>query len=336
MHSLRARLVLGAAIALSVFPVEVVAAATGPYTLPAWTNVGRSRSYGCVSGLSDPFTGTDADGTQWSCSSFHGGIDFALTWDPVVSTRGGVVVTSIDIYPDNPGTTCASKPSNIIVIDHGGGQYSRYLHLTPGGSDVTVGQNISAGQLIGTSGNSGITCGAHLHYTLSNSSATGLPPHTFNPDGKWTTTTGRAPWLDDFTSQKSGTSAAGSLQVCYGQTATYWVKFKNLGGRAWPWVNDIYNRGKVVLYSTASNGQSALASQFQASDWETSSRVTPADASSVAPDATGTFTFGVKGSGTEGQTYTLYVNLDAFGLRWFKYPEQVKVSVYIIPHQACV
>jgi hypothetical protein len=313
-----------------------VAAATGAYTLPSWDNAARSRGYGCVSDTSEPWAGINADGTSYDCAHFHGGIDFRLSYDPVVSARAGVVVTTIDTNPDNPGSVCVTnRPANIIVIDHGGGQYSAYLHLTQDGSDVVVGQNVSAGQLIATSGNSGFTCGAHLHYMLSNSPTSLSAPHTFNPDGKWTTASGRAPWLDDFVAQQSGTAALGNLDVCYGQTATYWVKFKNLGGRTWPWVNDLYNRGKVVLYSTSSTGQAALVSQLQASDWETASRVTPADTPSVAPDGTGTFTFGVQGNGTEGQSYTLYVNLDAFGLHWFKYNDQVRVSVFVVPHQGC-
>jgi hypothetical protein len=222
------------------------------------------------------------------------------------------------------------------VISHGSGQYSKYYHLKQNGSAVAVGDNISAGQKIGTSGNSGYSCGAHLHYMLTNSASSVAPADTFNPDGKWTTSPGRAPWLTDYVSQKSGTAVGGSIDICYGETATYWVKFKNLGGITWPWANDFYNRGKVVLYSTNSTGTAAVASALQAADWESSSRITPADTASVAPDVTGTFTFGIKASGSQGATYTLYLNLHAFSLKWFKYTEQVRVSVYIVPHQACV
>lgn len=335
--------VLGGVLVLAGLPVQPVAAAAGQYTLPAWTTVGRTtgRNYGCVSGTADPFTGNDADGTPFACASFHSGIDFSMSFKPVVSTRAGVVVTVIQTNPDNPGSACVTAPNNMIVIDHGSGQtdrYSRYLHVKQNSSQVSGGDNVSAGQWIATSGNAGTTCGAHLHYGLSNSSATGLPPHSLDPDDKWTipaTSTGRAPWLNDYVSKQAST-----LYVCSGDTVTTWVKFKNLGGRPWPWVNDLYNRGKVVLYSTNSTGTAAVTSLLNASDWETTSRITPADTPSVAADGTGTFTFGVKGGGTPGQLYALYVNLDAFGLNqlggfWFKYNDQVKINVQMLPSQGC-
>lgn len=340
----RGLITLGAALVLSVVSFEAVAASTGPYTHPFFEVVSRSRSYGCVTSTASAFTGYNADGTYYNCAYFHGGIDFRLSYDPVVATRGGTVVDVEEDHPNNPGSDCptGSPPANFIMIKHASGQYSRYLHLTTNGAEVIVGQIVSAGQRIGVSGNSGISCGAHLHYTYTSSETSVAAQYTYNPDGKWTIgTLGRIPWLGDYVGQKSGTPALGTLDVCYGQTATYWVKFKNLGGRAWPWVNDFYSRGKVALYSTTSTGKVAFASQFQASDWETSSRVTPADTASVAPDGTGTFSFGVKGGGAAGQTTTLYLNLAALGLGkdlvnyWFIYPEQVSVSIFVIPSQAC-
>jgi murein DD-endopeptidase MepM/ murein hydrolase activator NlpD len=91
----RGRLVVGVALALSVMPVQSVAAATGPYSLPSWENVGRSRSYGCVTGTASAWQGTNADGTSYNCAHFHNGIDFSLSYDPVVATRSGTVINRL-------------------------------------------------------------------------------------------------------------------------------------------------------------------------------------------------------------------------------------------------
>lgn len=51
-----------------------------------------------------------------------------------------------------------------IVIDHGHGIYSGYSHLSQ--IHVTRGQNVAAGQIIGVSGNTGRSSGAHLHWEV--------------------------------------------------------------------------------------------------------------------------------------------------------------------------
>ena len=53
---------------------------------------------------------------------------------------------------------------NTVIIDHGLGIYSVYAHLS--GLQVEVGQRIDAGQIIGSSGDSGRSSGAHLHWEI--------------------------------------------------------------------------------------------------------------------------------------------------------------------------
>jgi len=55
---------------------------------------------------------------------------------------------------------------NRIVIRHQDGYYTAYEHLQYKGSKVVVGQKVRKGQLIGLSGNTGITSGPHLHFEL--------------------------------------------------------------------------------------------------------------------------------------------------------------------------
>jgi len=322
------------------------AAAAGPYTLPHFDSFSRSRSYGCstFSTHYPNFVGTNADGVAFDCrpNYFHNGIDFVLTQDPVAATAAGIVVTEIHSKADYTGSGCssASADPNYIVIDHQNGRYSIYLHLKQNSNLVHGGDQVSAGQKIATSGSSGYVCGAHLHYQLSNSATNWAPSRSYDPDGKWTiSSTGRRPWLQDYTSQASGDSLpAGSWDVCYGEDTTYWVKFQNDGGRTWTTSQDLYGRGRVILYSTTSSGSVPAASLFDATDWESSSIVGGADAASVAPDGTATFTFRLHGGAAAGQTYTNYFNLDADSLYWFKYntANQFKLSIYVVPHQACI
>lgn len=54
---------------------------------------------------------------------------------------------------------------NHIVIDHGYGVFSGYSHLSQ--IHVTRGQSITRGQIIGVSGNTGRSGGAHLHWEVT-------------------------------------------------------------------------------------------------------------------------------------------------------------------------
>jgi len=53
---------------------------------------------------------------------------------------------------------------NYIMIDHGYGVYSGYAHFSQ--IHVTRGQTVAAGQVLGMSGNTGRSSGAHLHWEM--------------------------------------------------------------------------------------------------------------------------------------------------------------------------
>lgn len=313
---------------LALSPVPALAS-TGPYTLPFFdASVGVTQGYGCTTYSNEPvWSGTNADGVYYGCSGsskwFHKAIDYGTGTKPVASSNTGQVVY---VYGASTGSTCGTPSTgNHIIIKHDSTHYSLYYHLAYGSIKVSVGQWVSAGQYIADSGNTGNSCGAHLHYELDKyQSSNESPAYTYNPNGKWTTSTGRVPWLATYYSE----SNSGTEYICQFDTITHWVKFKNMGGRTWSTSNDAYGHGRIYLMSTNSSGTSALASQFQASDWLSSTVVTVADQSSVAPDGIGTFTFGLYGSGSPNYTYSAHFNLLSNSLHWFDYPT---ISYYYIP-----
>ncbi|MGB4596220.1 MAG: peptidoglycan DD-metalloendopeptidase family protein [Anaerolineaceae bacterium] len=75
----------------------------------------------------------------------------------------------IDIIAPADGRVAAVLPDqivrgNLLVIDHGLGVYSVYMHLSK--FNVEVGQMVKQGDLLGEIGNTGRSSGAHLHFEI--------------------------------------------------------------------------------------------------------------------------------------------------------------------------
>jgi biotin carboxyl carrier protein len=89
-------------------------------------------------------------------SGHHGGTDIgAEEGTPVVATNSGTVVLAREL----------KVRGNMVIIDHGGGLYSGYAHLSS--IAVAEGDHVEAGQLIGAVGNTGLSTGAHLHWEMA-------------------------------------------------------------------------------------------------------------------------------------------------------------------------
>jgi murein DD-endopeptidase MepM/ murein hydrolase activator NlpD len=85
----------------------------------------------------------------------HGGADFASpTGTPVAAPGDGIVVLAAELY--FTGST--------IVLAHGGGVYSLLAHLSR--RDVTTGEAVTRGQVVGAVGATGRATGPHLHWTV--------------------------------------------------------------------------------------------------------------------------------------------------------------------------
>ena len=88
-------------------------------------------------------------------SSNHQGIDIsAPTGTTVISAAAGEVVISTYSY----------SAGNYIMINHGSGIFTIYMHLSKKIADV--GQEVSQGQKIGEVGSTGYATGPHLHFGI--------------------------------------------------------------------------------------------------------------------------------------------------------------------------
>ncbi|GAB5489950.1 MAG: hypothetical protein Phog2KO_01650 [Phototrophicaceae bacterium] len=88
-------------------------------------------------------------------SSYHSGADFASAPStPIYAAADGVVVLADSL----------NIRGNTIAIDHGWGIYTVYAHQTD--FNVTLGDRVVTGQVIGTAGSTGRVTGPHLHWEV--------------------------------------------------------------------------------------------------------------------------------------------------------------------------
>lgn len=123
---------------------------------------GRSVQHGAASGVlwpttsraissnygyrSDPFKGS---------SAFHAGIDIpGRTGDPIYAAEEGRVTAAEQ----------SGARGKYIIIEHEGGLETWYMHLSA--LDVTPGEQVAKGDIIGKLGNTGRSTGPHLHFQV--------------------------------------------------------------------------------------------------------------------------------------------------------------------------
>lgn len=97
----------------------------------------------------------DRDSPTEGASSNHQGIDIgASSGNDVLAAASGTVTISTYSY----------SAGNYIMIHHGGGVYTVYMHCSQ--LLVSAGQEVSQGQLIGKVGSTGYSTGPHLHFGI--------------------------------------------------------------------------------------------------------------------------------------------------------------------------
>jgi murein DD-endopeptidase MepM/ murein hydrolase activator NlpD len=86
----------------------------------------------------------------------HSGTDIgAAEGVPVAATNNGRVVLARQLR----------LRGNMVVVDHGGGLFSGYAHLSS--FAVAEGQAVETGETVGYVGSTGLSTGAHLHWEMA-------------------------------------------------------------------------------------------------------------------------------------------------------------------------
>jgi len=98
----------------------------------------------------NPFSGAEV---------FHRGIDLASpAGTPVLAAEDGVVLTATETYRPQPDS------GTVIVVRHDQGIETFYAHL--GSLEVSEGQRVDRGEVLGRVGTTGKTTGPHLHFEV--------------------------------------------------------------------------------------------------------------------------------------------------------------------------
>lgn len=157
------------------------------------------------------FCGTDANGrsiayytqpySQGQCIWYdsHDGNDFSLDYEPVLAAADGTVIQA---GWDNWNDRYAGYGLHLF-ISHANGYETRYGHLSA--LAIVTNATVYRGQIIGTSGNTGNSSGAHLHFEVRlNGTATdpfgGAGAQWLWLDGSWDA---QSRWVGQTTPQYS-------------------------------------------------------------------------------------------------------------------------------------
>jgi len=116
-------------------------------------------------------------------------VDFSLPeGTPVLAARDGTVMDTERWFHRNGDDPERDGPrANYVRILHDDGSMAVYAHLAYNGVRVQPGQRVTAGEVLGRSGNTGYSTGPHLHFAVQVNRAMRLESIPFRmvaPDGR--------------------------------------------------------------------------------------------------------------------------------------------------------
>ncbi len=108
-------------------------------------------------------------------------LDFALpTGTPILAARDGIVLFYKEKWYPATSLEAGKGKGNFIWIQHADGSVATYAHLQQNWQQSRLltkilrrGSHVTAGDIIGVSGNTGYSTGAHLHFHVSTSQSRG-------------------------------------------------------------------------------------------------------------------------------------------------------------------
>ncbi len=133
-------------------PVAIKAGESSRYVLP----YAQTTSFKLLQGYNGPW------GHEGHAAFAY---DFQMPiGTPVHAARAGEVVHLEERHIDS---TRKAGEENVVVIRHDDGTFARYYHLTQNGVKVAVGDRVKQNAVIGLSGDTGASAGAHLHFDVT-------------------------------------------------------------------------------------------------------------------------------------------------------------------------
>ncbi len=152
------------------FPAQIaLAQGPGPFLITPYFGTYNGDRRGPPNGKSD----CAPNGLDGKCYDGHEGVDFSLSYEPVIAAASGTVTlvgwTSLSDRNFSYGLQ--------VRINHPNGYFTLYGHLSA--IKVVLGQTVQAGQVIGTSGKTGSISGAtgqHLHFGVLDSGNNPIDP----------------------------------------------------------------------------------------------------------------------------------------------------------------
>ena len=132
-----------------------------------------SHSWGIVSQrYAYDFLVTDDEGATHSGDGSEL-TDYYAFGRPIRAPAAGTVVSVTDGLRDHPhpGTGWLEWRTwriagNCVTVEHADGEYSLFAHLKRGSVEVSPGDRVERGAVVGACGNSGLSTEPHLHYQL--------------------------------------------------------------------------------------------------------------------------------------------------------------------------
>ena len=118
-------------------------------------------------------------GRTYKNGDFHKGIDLVASAesgkgaDYIVAFADGTVTSSVNTFSgQTTDTKTTASMGNYVILDHGNGYKTRYMHMLKGSVKVKAGDFVKKGQVIGYMGNTGNSKGRHLHFDISYNKST--------------------------------------------------------------------------------------------------------------------------------------------------------------------
>ncbi len=154
------------------------------WQLPVVTrSTGPSANTGEPGSCSGPFSGPTGSNTfVWPAGNhFLSGTDYLPQGHPGIDIAAGM---GAPLYASDTGVIVFAGLSyrgygNLVIIDHGNGWQTAYAHLSQ--INVFCGGSIYQGQLLGLSGSTGNSTGAHLHFEMRHSQFGRVNPWLYLP-----------------------------------------------------------------------------------------------------------------------------------------------------------